>query len=507
MQQVSHFKYLGCDITYSDSIEISNRIHKFQAVCGCINRTLRNKTRKDTQLRFYNTIALSQLLYGSETWTHRRKDINEIEASEMRFLHGVKGCTRLDKLRSADIRTELKITESAVDKVQKYKIKWKTHINRMSGERLPKLIQEYRPSGIRNIGRSRKRVPLAPVESARSEPARSTSEILLTFSVDNSVVLSSLCCVKKIVNTACERLEVSFIHCKVETSRLSPGLYIERRDVTKSITRRRCRHLVYAQLNNNNNNNRCSSHLLKTQSQFSKHNRDMINNIYYNTTIFTNAAVVNMISDMAGSSRSLSTSSESVSEYSMLENRRVQIGSELINERELTKAKPIFSSGDVDQPITSDVLNKGLTKEPAVSAEFRTTPGRHSYSFLIQVSLANKVVSDAQQRAVSKQVLHDILNDSKLLLSSWVNLPIRNISEEELMFVGLKDVIEVVESSTEYMSYSFKSVSPPPNKSYYPKLSTKLERTDEIELPKTAVIYHGGCWFGADAFGFINNID
>ncbi|PSN32209.1 hypothetical protein C0J52_24601 [Blattella germanica] len=157
LEQVSHFKYLGCDITYSDSIEILNRTHKFQAVCGCINRTLRNKTRKDTQLRFYNIIALPQLLYGSETWTHRRIDISKIEASEMRFLHAVKGCTRLDKIRSADIRTELKITESAVDNVQKSKTNWKTHINRMSGERLPKLTQEYRPSGTRNIGRPRKR--------------------------------------------------------------------------------------------------------------------------------------------------------------------------------------------------------------------------------------------------------------------------------------------------------------------------------------------------------------
>ncbi|PSN41081.1 hypothetical protein C0J52_10625 [Blattella germanica] len=62
----------------------------------------------------------------------------------MRFLRAVKGCTRLDKLRSADIRTELKIKESAVDKVQKYKTNWKPHINRISGERFPKLTQGYR---------------------------------------------------------------------------------------------------------------------------------------------------------------------------------------------------------------------------------------------------------------------------------------------------------------------------------------------------------------------------
>lgn len=34
------------------------------------------------------------------------------------------------------------------------------------------------------------RVPLAPVESARSDPAKSTNEILLTFSVDNWVKVS-----------------------------------------------------------------------------------------------------------------------------------------------------------------------------------------------------------------------------------------------------------------------------------------------------------------------------
>ncbi|PSN34078.1 hypothetical protein C0J52_25609 [Blattella germanica] len=84
-----------------------------------------NEKRHTTEILQY--YCSPQLLYGSETWTHRRKDINKIEESEMRFLRAVKGCTRLDKIRSADIRTELKITESAVDKVQKYKTKWKTH--------------------------------------------------------------------------------------------------------------------------------------------------------------------------------------------------------------------------------------------------------------------------------------------------------------------------------------------------------------------------------------------
>lgn len=58
---------------------------------------------------------------------------------------------------------------------------------------------------------SLRRVPLAPVESARSEPAKSTREILLTFSVVREVRVSCRCCVKKIVKTAWDREEVSFM--------------------------------------------------------------------------------------------------------------------------------------------------------------------------------------------------------------------------------------------------------------------------------------------------------
>jgi hypothetical protein len=35
---------------------------------GPIERTLTNKARKDTQIRFYKVMATPVLLYGSETW-------------------------------------------------------------------------------------------------------------------------------------------------------------------------------------------------------------------------------------------------------------------------------------------------------------------------------------------------------------------------------------------------------------------------------------------------------
>jgi hypothetical protein len=44
-------------------------------------------------------MAVTVLLYGSETWTLRKRDWNRIQAAEMKYLRTVKGCKRLDQKR------------------------------------------------------------------------------------------------------------------------------------------------------------------------------------------------------------------------------------------------------------------------------------------------------------------------------------------------------------------------------------------------------------------------
>ena len=68
------------------------------------------KTRTDTQIKFYKVVARPTLLYGSKTWVTKTRDMTRLEAAEMRFLRSVKGCTRLDKIRSEVIRKELEIS-------------------------------------------------------------------------------------------------------------------------------------------------------------------------------------------------------------------------------------------------------------------------------------------------------------------------------------------------------------------------------------------------------------
>jgi hypothetical protein len=98
-------------------------------------------------------MAVPMLTYASENWTINRSDKKKIESAEMKFLRSVAGYTLLDQKRSTDIRSELKIF-NLTERIQKQKENWHEHILRMTTDRLPKVLLNYKPRGYRNIGRS-----------------------------------------------------------------------------------------------------------------------------------------------------------------------------------------------------------------------------------------------------------------------------------------------------------------------------------------------------------------
>ena len=105
---------------------------------------------------FYKAVARPSLLYGSETWVVTERDMTGLEAAEMRFLRSVTGYTRLDKVRSEDIRQELEI--SGIQDVRlKYKQNWINHLENMDRTRVAKYVLTYKPRGRRDRGRPRKR--------------------------------------------------------------------------------------------------------------------------------------------------------------------------------------------------------------------------------------------------------------------------------------------------------------------------------------------------------------
>jgi hypothetical protein len=96
------------------------------------------------------------LLYGRETWNIKASKARRITATEMKYMRRTAGYTWTDYKTNGQIAKELKIT-SFLDKLLEYKRNW-MHVNRMSRNRLPRVMKYYCPTGRRDHGRALKRL-------------------------------------------------------------------------------------------------------------------------------------------------------------------------------------------------------------------------------------------------------------------------------------------------------------------------------------------------------------
>ena len=55
LEQVSHFTYLDCSISYQFSNDVEFKLAKFLQLIGTIKRTIFRKVRTETILKIYNT--------------------------------------------------------------------------------------------------------------------------------------------------------------------------------------------------------------------------------------------------------------------------------------------------------------------------------------------------------------------------------------------------------------------------------------------------------------------
>lgn len=58
------------------SRDIKQKLNKFTRICGTIETVLKTK-QDEKQLKFYKTIAIPTLTYGSETWTTKQLQRNK----------------------------------------------------------------------------------------------------------------------------------------------------------------------------------------------------------------------------------------------------------------------------------------------------------------------------------------------------------------------------------------------------------------------------------------------
>jgi len=85
IEQVNLFNYLG-NIFYEGELDIDNKLNNFLKITDNLNNVFRQqKSFRKTRIKPYNTLALTVLIYGSETWTIKASDVRRITAAEMKF--------------------------------------------------------------------------------------------------------------------------------------------------------------------------------------------------------------------------------------------------------------------------------------------------------------------------------------------------------------------------------------------------------------------------------------
>jgi hypothetical protein len=157
LKQVKSFKYSGNMIFYERDLVIDNKLNNYLKITGILNNVFRlQRTLKKKRIKLYNTPAFPVLLYGSETGTVTARDARGITAAEMKYMRTA-GYTWSHHKTNTQITKELKITP-ILDKLLEYKRNCIQHVNRMSGDRLPRVMKQCCLTGRRNHGSPLKRL-------------------------------------------------------------------------------------------------------------------------------------------------------------------------------------------------------------------------------------------------------------------------------------------------------------------------------------------------------------
>ena len=144
LEQVSQFTYLGCSISYQFSNDVESKLATFLQLIGAIKITTFKNVRKETILKIYHTLVLPTFLYGSENWSLTALQSRRIEAAEMNLLKPLAAYTLYDHKTKDYIRRELRIT-GILDKIDEYRRKWLSHLQRTPQNRIPLKSYHHRP--------------------------------------------------------------------------------------------------------------------------------------------------------------------------------------------------------------------------------------------------------------------------------------------------------------------------------------------------------------------------
>lgn len=168
---VDKFTYLGSVICNDGSIQadINARISKTACAMHRLSGPLWKKRRlsRRTKMAMYNALAISVLLYGSETWPTKQTDEIHLDSVDMRNLRRLEGVKWFHFTRNETIRSRTN-QPPASHLLKQRRLRWFGHVKRMSVGYPARLLLDFDP---RLVGwrRPRGRPRLRWLDAVRSD--------------------------------------------------------------------------------------------------------------------------------------------------------------------------------------------------------------------------------------------------------------------------------------------------------------------------------------------------
>lgn len=159
LKLVEKFTYLGTVISNDGRMaqEITTRLGKGAGFYQSIRHLLWDKDiPKKAKVTMYKTYYTPIVTYGAEVWNITEREWSRVQAGEMKFIRGIKGKTRLDRMRNEELRRGI-VEESLRERVEKSRLRWFGHVKRMEDVRIPRRMSELQMNGRRPRGRPRGR--------------------------------------------------------------------------------------------------------------------------------------------------------------------------------------------------------------------------------------------------------------------------------------------------------------------------------------------------------------
>ena len=161
IEEVKQFKYLGAILTDEVELnaEVDARVNKVSIAFGCLNKLVwyQPAIKHSTMFQLFKAVILSVLLYGCESWAPLNHHIQRLNTFINRCIRTILGLSLFDKLRNTDLRRRANI-ERVETILQRRRLRWLGHIERMKNTRLPKqlLVSKFE-EGKRPHGKQRQR--------------------------------------------------------------------------------------------------------------------------------------------------------------------------------------------------------------------------------------------------------------------------------------------------------------------------------------------------------------